>query len=121
MEWSELVARTAEAAGCTLDEATRLLMAFSTVLTQSLEQEDKVALHPGVGAFVVKESGGEPLSQHRPQITKRQRTVMFKASNDLKKRMRQSDEDYLAMLERLGAWKQVEQLRRAEAKKEYSA
>ena len=121
MDWETVVGLTAERAACSETDAKHLLAAFSCVICDLLEREDKAPLPPELGVLVVKEIGGEARSAVRSQITKTKRSVMFKASNDLKKRMRQSDEDYLAMLERLGAWKQVEQLRRAEAKKEYSA
>ncbi len=108
MEWERLIEATAESAGRPVGETEAVLNAFFDTLVSALKKEDSVGLRRDFGAFTVRESGGEARSERRPQILKKQRSVMFKTANSLQKQLRQSDEEYREMLEALGAHAQAE-------------
>lgn len=115
MHWRELVEESARRAGKSPEEMEAALDAFFDAVIAEIGRSDAVELRKDFGGFVVREHGGEKVSQYRDNYTKVQRTVFFKASNDLKKRMRQSDEDFMRMLEDKGAAKQLGLLRKAQA------
>ena len=108
MEWERLIEETAESAGRSESETEAVLNAFLDTLVSALKREDSVGLRRDFGTFTVRESGGEAKSERRPQIVKKQRSVVFKTAGGLQKQLRQSDEEYLEMLEALGAHAQAE-------------
>ena len=112
MEWEKLIEATAVTAGRSPGETEAVLNAFIDTLSDVLKQDDFIGLRRDFGVFKVRESGGAAKSERRPQIVKKQRTVLFKAANGLQKRLRQSDDEYLEMLEGRGAHAQAEQLRK---------
>lgn len=99
MQWRELVEKVGARAGTTPEEAQLVLDAFSDLLLEAMEEEDSIQLRRDLGSFAVRDHGGTQAANQRHLYAKRHRTVVFKASNDLKKRLRQSDEEYDKMLE----------------------
>lgn len=111
MTWKQLVFETVRQANIDEPQAEAVLNAFFDVMINAAREEETLELRPDFGAFKVRESGGEALSGHRPQIIKRQRKVVFKTANALQKALRQSDEDYLDMLKAMGAADQARAVR----------
>lgn len=103
MTWKQLINETAREAKIDAAQGEAVLNAFFDVMIKAAQEEETLELRPDFGSFKVRDAGGEALSEHRPQIVKRQRKVVFKTANGLQKALRQSDEDYIKMLEEMGA------------------
>lgn len=107
MRRDELIKMTAAATDCPFEYVAKIIDAYIDVIAQALQTSDFVELRADFGNFVVREKGG---IQDGKQIEKIQRIVSFKATPTGKKRLRQSDEAYLKMLQKSEAYLQRERL-----------
>lgn len=109
MKWETLIEETARRAGTDCAEVRRTLDFFFDALIEKMDTEDTIQLREDFGCFELREAGG--LQAGRPQtVTKCRRTPVFKKSNQLKKRLRQTDQDYCAMLRDVGRDAQAQRL-----------
>ncbi len=109
MEWDALILETARRAGIDRAEAARTLNSFFDTLIEKMATEDQIQLREDFGCFEMREAGGLQ-SAHPQAITKCRRTPIFKKAGELKKKLRQSDAEYCAMLRGAGRTAQAERL-----------
>lgn len=109
MEWDALILETARRAGIDRAETIRTLDSFFDTLIEKMATEDQIQLREDFGYFEMREAGGTQ-SVHPQTITKCRRTPIFKKAGELKKKLRQSDEEYCAMLRGAGRTAQAERL-----------
>lgn len=109
MEWDTLIHETARRAGMGEEETLRTLDSFFDTLIEKMATEDEIHLRADFGYFEMREAGGEQ-SVHPQTVTKCHRTPVFKKAGELKKKLRQSDEDYCRMLRDIGCEAQAERL-----------
>lgn len=116
--YSELIQNAAQGVGMEAEEYRKLIDAYFEAATVQLSQGNDIMLHPAFGAMTLKEFGGVETG-HGTSITKRRYTAFFKIEGPLRKRLRQSDEEYFAMLRAHGKDDLVESLiqQRIEQKK----
>jgi|GEM_PF-6336379 len=110
MNWETLIEETARRAGTDRQTAALTLDSFFDAVIRSMETEECIQLRSDFGCFEMREAGGE-YAQHSQSLPKGHRTPVFKKAAELKKQLRQSDEEYLRMLRQTG---HEEQARRVE-------
>jgi nucleoid DNA-binding protein len=114
MDWSSLMEETIRRAGVKPEEAARTLDALFDLIIERMSTDDLIMLRPDFGYFEMRSAGGEK-SMHTQDLRKCRRTPVFKKSGQLKKQLRQDDEDYLRMLRSAGRDAQAERLMRKHA------
>ena len=111
MTWDQLLEETALRAKADPADAGRVLNAFFDIVIAQMETEERIMLRPDFGYFEMREAGGDKALREQ-SLRKARRTPVFKKSSALKKQLRQSDEDYLAMLRESGRAAQAARLLR---------
>ena len=109
MDWDDLIEETARRAGLDREETLRVLDSLFDAVIDKMATEETVRLREDFGYFEMRDAGGSE-SVHPRAVTKCRRTPVFKKAGALKKKLRQSDEEYCQMLRGAGREAQAERL-----------
>lgn len=110
MQRNELITITAVSSNCETVQAEKIIDAFLDTIILALKTQDTVELRTDFGSFIVRLKGGASETKNMP-IRKVERIVSFKATRTFKRKLKQSDEEYIQALKEQGAELQIERLK----------